>query len=1261
MPGIFEIEAKDILSLDSNQLTKLLLKLISLEAEKNDIPRSCIEGSLNITVSDDGEDAHINWNGNPQSTEWFPNKNILFQCKATNTGRANCKKEFLTNNGEIKKRVDEVLSQGGSYILFCHTDCTGKMIKERIKGFREALTLAQKTYSKSADIQIYDANKISNWVNDYISAITLVLEYVNRSMIRGLSTWDHKEGFSDFKMKYVADDILNGHLKQLRDHFTGVRKVARLVGLSGLGKTRLAFEMCRPPASSDVLSQQALSAESVFIDAKYNQDLPSLLNDWVVQGLSGTIIVDNCDSKLHYDLVKHVTHLDSKLNLLTLDYSSADEQRDGSPFIELKQMSDFVIRGIINEAYPSLSRSDQDRIVEFAQGFPQMAVLIAEARINDEPDIGRLKNQDLIDKLIWGRDSPDQNAKKVISACSLFKHLGFEKDLVIQRNFVAQNIVRMDTEDFYNYSVQFINRKIIDKRNRFIRVIPLPLAITLAAEWWKYCSPERAEEIFFSEMPDGMIESLCDQLRMLDFITQAKEIVSNLCDDNSPFGQAEVILSEKGSRLFRSLVEVNPDACVNTLERIFTSFTREELLEVGPARRNLVWSLEKLCFWKETFIEAARIMLSFASAENETWGNNATNQFLQLFHIYLSGTEATPDDRLIIIDEAIESDEKEKRVLGVKALGSIINTTHYVRMGGVEKQGSRAPSQDWRPKKYEEIFSYLEEAIKRLTNIACNDSDLSVFARDELAKGIRILVNYGRINALDQAILLITEKTDSFWPEAINNIKDTIKYDSEKISDEATEQMKNWLEILKPDTFERKLKFYVSIPEWEHVKDSNGRYMDISAVNAAELAKDISDGDFSENFLNYVQNILEGEQRQGFNFGNSLAKFYKKPRLLVSRILEILEKLPRKSANPSVLCGFLAGYDDRTYVTEILENVYNNEILCHYLVELTRLSKCNKDDLKRILKSIHEDKISIDQIYSFSYNSVLDHLQSNDVMWFCDEISAISIEGSACALNILYMYCLNSNDRWTQCKLSFRRYLMISGLIQEISQNNIFDESSWDMTARKLLKSDEHDSELAVAIVEDVVRSCKMSRFNINSQHYVSNTLDIIVHNYFAETWSILGDVLISKNWIEAFNLGQLFDRLHKDRKDNILYNAPIEMLVDWCNKNKPNGAKMIAGLMPLFVKKQDNSYTWHELARSMIDHFGSDESFLKAISENFGNFMWVNSLIPYYEIQIELMNELKNHKFKEVKKWSRGYIKWLNKMIEKERKREEEESIGIF
>ena len=133
---------------------------------------------------------------------------------------------------------------------------------------------------------------------------------------------------------------------------------------------------------------------------------------------------------------------------------------------------------------------------------------------------------------------------------------------------------------------------------------------------------------------NNLSEALCDQIAKLDFMPEAQEITAELCGTKGPFGNAEVLNTNQGSRLFRSLVEVNPQATSEALYRIYYANPVEELKKVVQGRRNLIWALEKLCFWENTFEKSAKVLAYFALAENEPMiANNATSQLIQLFRV----------------------------------------------------------------------------------------------------------------------------------------------------------------------------------------------------------------------------------------------------------------------------------------------------------------------------------------------------------------------------------------------------------------------------------------------------------------------------------------------------------------------------------------------------------------------------------------------------------------------------------------------------
>ena len=265
MPKIFEVTPKDIQDLTDTQLTFLLLRLLYQEASRYEIPAFCVGGSLNIKASDGGEDARIRWEGAPAKTNCFPNRFTLFQCKAMDMPQSECKKEMLVRDSKkLKPRVEEVFDAGGCYILFYGKDCNTEHQEPRIEAFRKAIEDAGKSYHQEAQILIYDSNKIANWVNKYISAITTVLGFVGRFVPNGFLTWEQWQGYQYNQNKYIKHQILDDLIKQLQLHFDGPQKVARIVGLSGLGKTRLALEAFRPPENPTKNFEQQSRSDQVI-------------------------------------------------------------------------------------------------------------------------------------------------------------------------------------------------------------------------------------------------------------------------------------------------------------------------------------------------------------------------------------------------------------------------------------------------------------------------------------------------------------------------------------------------------------------------------------------------------------------------------------------------------------------------------------------------------------------------------------------------------------------------------------------------------------------------------------------------------------------------------------------------------------------------------------------------------------------------------------------------------------------------------------
>lgn len=1253
MATLFRVESKDINDLSALQLTKLLKLLLYLEARSSGIAARAVDVALNITVADGGEDGRIEWSGSPESTEYLPCRLVQFQNKATNMGPADCANEIINKKkGTVKPMVDAVLSKDGAYILFTTQELTEDQKIERIAAMRRELERLGKVYANKAMLDIYYAAKIEGWVNKYIAAIVAVLNWVGRPLDRGLKTWIDWSQYEEYlRFSFVADEERQSIIRNLKALLTEQRKCARIIGLSGLGKTRLAFEVFRDIDALDDLSERV-----VYIDAGPNRSINGLICDWVQYGIEGIIVVDNCDISLHETLVKEVKRTNSKLSLLTLDYNF-ERGSTQTEMVRLKQLSDNHIKQILDPVYSSKIQ-DIDRVVAFAQGFPQMAVLLADARLDSEPDMGRLNDDDLARKMIWGGREPIAIDENILQACSLFDRFGLDDEVAIEYKFIAQNIVELDLDKFYECVKRFEQRGIIDRRGRFAMVVPKPLAIRLAAEWWQRTRPEKQQKLIESDMPGNLVESFCSQISLLDFLPEVKSLTESLCGLQGPFGQAEMILSDRGSRLFRAFVDVNPDVTSKSLSRVISTMTIEELLLVrGEIRRNIVYALEKLCFHKSCFEESANSLLLLAAAENESWSNNATGYFKQLFNTFLSGTEAPPHVRLKVIDSALESGTESIRNIAIDALTQVIDTHEMGRMVGAEYQGSGAPLREWRPTVWGEAFNYWEEALQRLCVLVEQKDKHSGKAKAAIANHIRGLMNRGRVDKLDEVIKRIVAIDGPLWPVALDSIKDCLRYEGGEMPLEGKTKLEEWIKLLTPSDLGERLKLYVTEPPYEHEKGEDGHFTDIAEINAKALAVELSSD--MNIIIPYLDNLITGNQRLAYYFASNLIQSTGKWEALLSATIERTCKIARP--NIAFLLGILNGIfvSDSEQWESIVRKLSATESLIPYYANIISTGAITTQQLQRLIELISHKKISPNSANALVYGRPLEHLETSTVCRFVLDLAAISDDAAWVAGDILYMYCHGNAEKWQSCKSIFKE-IVLKMFINKSSIQNQHEMYLWKEITEKLLTTE--DADFAVAISSNIIEGYSDKSSYSDLLYYVKPIIRIMFRQYGRQVWPVFANAIKNSDPLNKYRLSHLLNTEDTFNKMNpsVLAELPDDLLRDWCYQEPDIAPQFVAEVTDVILEN-DKGIQISPRAMFLIDNFGNNKEVLSALTSNLGTFGWTGSLVLYYQRELAMFELLKNHKIEEVRKWVNRQIDYLKKMIDREKRSDEEHGWGIY
>lgn len=1084
---------------------------------------------------------------------------------------------------------------------------------------------------------------------DFILKKHTITKYKNRAS-RDLEDWKKVERMHSYP--YVSDEERAKSLESLISALGLESTVIRLTGASGLGKTRLLLEVI------DALESIDDSSILIFNAPGYDTIIKETVRSMVEDNVHGLVVIENCSVDLHNYLAKEVKKTECLVKLVTVGYS--DAQVDDSIHIQLFPLSNEAITQLLTPILIGMKSSDIDRVARFAQGYPLMATLIAEQYQKEGRLLGSIESSSVVRKLIDGDGGITPEEKEILSACSLFDVFGTAEGLAGEEaKYIAERVADSSLKIFDRVLRIFTGRQIINRAGRYARLVPKPLALTLASEWWEETSYDRQKELI-DTLPDSLIQSFCTQASYLDDQPSVQRFSDRLFGGQSPFVQAEELFTDRGSKLFRAFVEVNPESTSDALYNILSEYSHEQILAIdGDTRRNLVWGLEKLCFRADVFEKSSWCMLLLASAENESWSNNATGMFTQLFRIHLSGTQAKPKIRFDVLQRAIDVNQTNIDMIVIEALSQAISTWGGSRTVGAEYQGTKAPLEEWRPEVWQEIFDFWQQAFDLMLILLERGDTQKEKVLNHIGHSIRGFISHDRIEMLDTAIRKIVSINGHYWPAALESIKNAFEYDFENMKEGVSDALNSWLELLSPDTanLPEKLKILVTNPPWEHHKGKDGHYIDVSAENAKKLAVEISNN--VEDLLPYIDLLLVGEQNQSYVFGYQLSYELVDVKPLIEYVLDHFIAIERP--NPKFILGLYRGMFERSQILwqENIDNLLSEDKLIHYYPDFICTGNIQKTHLDTLLELIQRGLLSPNSVDALMYGSVTSHIETNVMADFCVNLAELGDQASWAAFNVIYMYCFGNNG----CVDSLRdelKQLVVALPLYKGQQQTTTDLYQWQEIAKKLLS--ERDQELAVALMNQLITATKYSLDYGGLWSYAKPLMINLMKEYGEELWPVLGHAIIQSKGMERYWLQQLLNRDTDltNNKPSVLSVIPVESIIEWC-KEQPDAAPIFIARCLNVFDIVDEKQIPSPLFIALLENFGNDKRVVSELNANTVSRSWSGSLVPYLESDKSALSQLIEHKNTNVRHWVKDHIAYLNRQIAEESKRDEEYDFGCY
>lgn len=241
-----------------------------------------------------------------------------------------------------------VLEAGGNYVLLCNRPYTKNKIHAREESIRKSLGRAGICIEPER-AQFRDSDQIAQWVNTHPSVAVWVLQQTQPGLVGPFRDWTHWAGrYEHENSPWVYDPRLAPFREKIRAVAIEPRGVVRVVGLSGVGKSRLTLEALgateTEESSTPRLSDLVLYAVESEVGTTAIKNVVQSLAD---ASMRAVIVVDRCVRDTHKDLASMVRRSGSRLSLVTIDHEIPPGDKLSDDVLKVEQADSNVIDAII--------------------------------------------------------------------------------------------------------------------------------------------------------------------------------------------------------------------------------------------------------------------------------------------------------------------------------------------------------------------------------------------------------------------------------------------------------------------------------------------------------------------------------------------------------------------------------------------------------------------------------------------------------------------------------------------------------------------------------------------------------------------------------------------------------------------------------------------------------------------------------------------------------------------------------------------------
>lgn len=519
---MLEITGDDIAALADDDLRALIARLCEAEMRQRGLAVAAVTWGGAQDAPDGGIDVRVELPSDTPIEGFVPRAATGFQVKKPDMPPAEINAE-MKPGGALRPSIQDLADKCGAYII---VSSTGSTADEALTRRRAAMAAAIEGIPNGDAIAVdfYDRTRIATWLRDHPGLIPWAREKAGRAIAgwQSYGAWANPaEGTAG---DYLADDaarirtgtrdgdqgitVVEG-ICRIRERLGQPKQSARLIGLSGVGKTRLAQALFDGRVGTGALDP----ALALYTNLSDNPD-PSPVTMFSNLVAAAVMVVDNCPPDLHRRLTEIASKVESQASILTIEYDIREDQPEGTEVFEMEPASITMTEALVHRRFPALSQVDAGTIAEFSGGNARIAIALA-GTVQRGESLSGFADEELFRRLFLQNHQPDPDLLRAAEVCALVYSFDGENTDADGELARLGRLARQDPADLYARVAELRRRDLVQARRQWRALLPHAVANRLAKRALQNTPLKVIESALTDSAPDRIKRSFSRRLGYL--------------------------------------------------------------------------------------------------------------------------------------------------------------------------------------------------------------------------------------------------------------------------------------------------------------------------------------------------------------------------------------------------------------------------------------------------------------------------------------------------------------------------------------------------------------------------------------------------------------------------------------------------------------------------------------------------------------------------------------------------------------------------